>query len=128
MPYDHKYTKSIFYLSAYPSSLGAFMIRKNTVFQKPRGRQLTRKVCGSKRCLFCQFSFVQNALSNKDDYLKTVLVDNHCHFSIELMTLQRSKSTQHLYSFKFTLVNKSHSKHSMTAVHCVGHHFLICTQ
>ena len=32
---------------------------------------------------------------------------------------------QRLHSFKFTLVNKSHSQHSEAAVHCLGRHFLM---
>ena len=37
------------YLSAQPSSLSAFVIWKtHTVAQKPRGRQLNAKVCGSE--------------------------------------------------------------------------------
>ena len=37
------------YLSAQPSSLSAFMICKT---QKPRGRQLNAKVCGSESAIF----------------------------------------------------------------------------
>ena len=51
----------------------------------------------------------------------------HRHFSMKLMliTAQRSMTTQHLHSFKFTLVNKSHSQHSEAAVCCLRRHFLI---
>ena len=34
-------------------------------------------------------------------------------------------TTQHLHSFKFTLVDQSHSQHSVAAVRCLGRHFLI---
>ena len=34
-------------------------------------------------------------------------------------------TTQRLHSFKFTLVDKSHSQHSVAAVRCLGRHFLI---
>ena len=36
-------------------------------------------------------------------------------------------TTQRLHSFKFTQVDRSHSQHSVDAVRCLGHHFLICT-
>ena len=34
-------------------------------------------------------------------------------------------TTQRLHSFKFYLVDKSHSQHSVAAVRCLGRHFLI---
>ena len=43
-----------------------------------------------------------------------------------LITVQISTTTQRLHSFKFTLVNKSHSQHSEAVVRCLGHHFPIC--
>ena len=54
-------------------------------------------------------------------------LSTHCHFSTKLIlfTTWGSASTQRLHSFKFTLVNKSHSQHSVAAVHCEGRHFLI---
>ena len=42
-----------------------------------------------------------------------------------LITALSFQTTQHLQSFKFTLVNKSHSQHSEAAVCCEGRHFLI---
>ena len=42
-----------------------------------------------------------------------------------LITARSSTTTQRLHSFKFTLVNKSHSQHSEAAVRCLGRHFLI---
>ena len=44
-----------------------------------------------------------------------------------LITARSSTTTQRLHSFKFTLVNKSHSQHSEAAVRCLGRHFIICT-
>ena len=41
------------------------------------------------------------------------------------ITAQNSTTTQHLHSFKFTLVNKSHSQHAVGCCCCVGCHFLI---
>ena len=41
------------------------------------------------------------------------------------ITARTSVTIQHLHSFKFTLVNKSHSQHSVAAIHCEGHHFLM---
>ena len=47
------------YLSAQPSSLSAFMISKTNVgAQKPRGRQLKAKVCGSVSAIFRIPSFL----------------------------------------------------------------------
>ena len=42
-----------------------------------------------------------------------------------LITVCSFPTTQHLHSFKFTLVNKCHSQHSEAAVRCLGRHFLI---
>ena len=42
-----------------------------------------------------------------------------------LITARSSTTTQRLHSFKFTLVNKSHSQHSEAAACCLGRHFLI---
>ena len=44
-----------------------------------------------------------------------------------LITARSSTTTQRLHSFKFTLVNKSHSQHSEAAVRCLGRHFYFCT-
>ena len=48
----------------------------------------------------------------QQQYLENGLSTHH-HFSMKLMliTSQRSTTTQNLYRFKFTLVNKSHSQH-----------------
>ena len=63
--------------------------------------------------------FKQRYLAN---YLST-----HRHFSTKLIliTTRSSTSTQRLHSFKFILVNKSQSQHSVVAVRCEGRHFLI---
>ena len=43
-----------------------------------------------------------------------------------MLVKARSFTTpQRLHSFKFTLVNKSHSQHSEAVVCCLGRHFLI---
>ena len=42
-----------------------------------------------------------------------------------LITACSFPTTQRLHSLKFTLVNKSHSQHSVVAVRCEGRHFLI---
>ena len=42
-----------------------------------------------------------------------------------LITACTFPTTQHLHSLKFTLVNKSHSQHSVVAVRCEGCYFLI---
>ena len=48
-------------------------------------------------------------------------------FSTKLMLVRTCSfpTTQRLHGFKFTLVNKSHSQHSVVAVRCEGRHFLI---
>ena len=84
-------------------------------------------MCDSKSAIFLIFSFFLSCYdfcSNNDiaNYLST-----HCHFSTKLIliTTPSSTSTQRLHSFKFILVNKSHSQHSVVAVRCEGRHFLI---
>ena len=54
-------------------------------------------------------------------------LSTHCHFSTKLMLIiaQSSTTTQHLHSFEFTLVNKSHSQHFVVTVCYEGYHFLI---
>ena len=94
--------------------------------QKPRGRQLNKKVCCSKSAIFLiLLSFLlrpQCSTTTSENSLST-----HRHFSTKLIlnTTWSSTSTQRLDSFKFTLVNKSHSQHSVVAVRCEGRHFLI---
>ena len=77
--------------------------------QKPHGRQLNTKVCGSESAIFhnlCSDHF------NQQWYLANGLSTHH-HFNTKLMliTVRGSTTTQHLNGFKFTLVNKSYSKH-----------------
>ena len=61
-----------------------------------------------------------------NDISKTVL-STYRHFSTKLILITTWSSTyiQRLHSFKFTLVNKSHSQRSVVAVRCKGRHFLI---
>ena len=42
-----------------------------------------------------------------------------------LITAHSFPTTQRLHSLEFTLVNKSHSQHSVVAARCEGRHFLI---
>ena len=51
----------------------------------------------------------------------------HLDFSTKrmLITACSFPTTQRLHSLKFTLVNKSHSQHSVVAVRCEGRHFPI---
>ena len=42
-----------------------------------------------------------------------------------LITAHSFPTTQRLHTLEFTLVNKSHSRHSVVAVRCEGRHFLI---
>ena len=57
------------YLSAQASSLSAFVISKTHISgQKPRGRQLNAKVCGSESAIFRILSFflVKTTMFNND--------------------------------------------------------------
>ena len=94
--------------------------------QKPHGRQLNKKVCGSKNAIFvilsssslfrplCQTTITQKRLKHVDFSTKRMLI-TACSFP----------TTQRLHSLQFTLVNKSHSQHSVVTVRCEGRHFLI---
>ena len=92
--------------------------------QKPRGRQLNAKVCGSKSTIFRILSLFRPLVKRRQ-------LENgsstHLDFSMKrmLITALSFPTTQRLHSFKFTLVNKSHSQHSEAAVRCEGRHFLI---
>ena len=79
----------------------------------------------SSSSLFLNF-FVQPSIMQQR-YLANGL-STYRHFSTKLilLTTRSSTSTQRLDRFKFTLVNKSHSQHSVVAVRCEGRHFLIC--
>ena len=116
------------YLSTQASSLSAFVISKThipVVAQTPCRRQLNAKVCGSESAIFLIL------LSCYDHYVQQRYLGNGLstqrHFSTKLMliTTRSSTTNQHLHSFKFTLVNKSHSQHSVVAVCCEGRHFLM---
>ena len=75
-PYNFTTNTLKAYLSAQASSLSAFVISKtHIVGQKPRGRQLNAKVCGSKSAIFRILSFFlcSDHLSN-DDNSKTAQV------------------------------------------------------
>ena len=90
-PYSFTTNTQKAHLSIQASSLSAFVISKTNISgQKPRGRQTT-----ITRKRFLDFS------------TKRMLI-TACSFP----TIQR------LHSLKFTLVNKSHSQHSVVAVRC----------
>ena len=56
-PYNFTTNMQKAYLSAQASSLSAFLISKTHINgQKPRGRQLNKKVCGSKSAIFLTLS------------------------------------------------------------------------
>ena len=114
------------YLSAQVSSLSAFVISKtHTVAQKPRGRQLKAKVYSSKSTIFRILSsffittFVQTTITQNGS-------STHLDFSTKqmLITVHSFPATQCHHSLKFTMVDKSHSQHSVVAVRCEGRHFL----
>ena len=94
--------------------LSAFVISKTLSGQKPRGRQLNKKVCGSKFAIFVFLSFfIQTTLSNNDNSKNDS--STRLHFSTKLMLIPARSfpTTQRLHSLKFTLVNKSHSQLSV---------------
>ena len=123
-PYNFTTNTQKAYLSIQASCLSAFVISKTHISgQKLRGRQLNKKVCDSKSAIFVillsSFFFVQTTCQ--------ATITRKLDFSTKLM-LVRTRSfptTQRLHSFKFTLVNKSHSQHSVVAVRSEGRHFLI---
>ena len=75
------------------------------------------------RAIFRILSFF---LDHDERYLANGL-STHSHFSTKLIliTTRISTTNRRLHSFNFTLVNKSHSQHSVTAVRCEGRHFVI---
>ena len=70
---------------------------------------------------FLRYDFCSN-----NDNSKTVQALTF-YFSTKqmLITARSFPTTQRLHSFKFSLVNKSHSQQSEAAVRCLGRHFLI---
>ena len=80
----------------------------------------------SWKCHFSYSCFFLRSAFNFSRYLANAL-STHRHFSTKLIlvTTRSSTTTQRLHTFKFTLVNKSHSQHSGAAVRCEGRHFLM---
>ena len=83
------------------------MISKTHIsVQKLCGRQLNIKVCGIESAIFLLcFLFrplCQTTISQKQ-------LNTHRHFitKVMLITVWNFKTTQHLYSYKFTLVDKA---------------------
>ena len=114
------------YLSAQGSPLSSFVISKTHISgQKPHGRQLNTKVCSHESAIF------RILLSCYDHDVLQRYIENglstHRHFNTKLIliTTQSSTITQSLDSFKFALVDKSHSQYSVVAIHCEGCHFLM---
>ena len=85
-PYNFTTNTLKAYLSAQAFSLSAFVISKTHISgQKPHGRQLNRKVCGSKSAIFVILLsfFVQTTLSNNNNSktvqaLTFILARNGC--------------------------------------------------
>ena len=75
--------------------------------QKPRGRQLNTKVCGSENAIFLLSFFLCS-----DHFVKQRYFENgsssHRHFITKLMliTARSFTTTQRLHSYKFILVDK----------------------
>ena len=113
------------YLSIQASSLSDFVISKTHISgQKLRGRQLNAKVCGHESAIFCILKCYDHDVQQR--YLENGLsIYRHFSTKLILITTWSSTYTQLLHSFKFTLVNKSHSQRSVVAVRCEGCHFLI---
>ena len=99
------------YLSTQASSLRAFVISKTHISgQKPRGRQLNKKVCGSKSAIFVILSFfVQTTLSNNDNS-KTVQ-------ALTLILARNGCSSQRTASKPLSIFIASNSPWSMKAIH-----------
>ena len=90
-----------------------------------------RKSVRYRKCHFSYSFFLSFFLSCYDHYSQQQYLANglstHHQFSTKLMliTARSSTTTRRLHSFKFTLVNKSHSQHPEAAVRCLGRHFQI---
>ena len=94
--------------------------------QKPHGRQLNKKVCGHESAIFLFLFLSSYDHDVQQRYLANGL-STHRHFSTKLILITTRISTTNrcLHSINFTLVNKSHSQHSVAAVRCEGRHFVI---
>ena len=113
-PYNFTTNTQKAYLSIQASSLSAFVISKTHISdQKPRGRQLNKKVCGSKSAIFVILSsssfFVQTTLSNNDNTktvqaLTLILAPNRC-------------SSQRAASQPLSVFIASNSSWSIKAIH-----------
>ena len=126
-PYNFTTNTLKAYLSAQASSLSAFVISKTHISgQKPLGRQLNAKVCGSESAIFRILSFflVKTTMFNNDIW-QTVL-STHRHFSTKLIliTTRSSTTNRRFHSLNFTLVNKSHSQHTVAAARCEERRFV----
>ena len=123
-PYNFTTNMLKAYLSAQASSLSGFVISKTHVSgQKPPRRELNTEACCSESAIFrILLSFFVQPSIFQQRYLTNSL-STHCHFSTKLIliTAWSPMTTQCLRSFKF---NKSHSQHSVVAVHYKGCHFL----
>ena len=112
-PYNFTTNTLKAYLSTQAPPLSAFVISKVDVSgQRSCRRQLNAKVCGHESA-FC-LQFFNNDIANG--------LSTYHHFSMKMMliTVWSSMTTQRLLSFKFTLVNKSHSQHPVVAVRCTS--------
>ena len=114
-------------LSTQASSLSGFVISKTHISdQKPHGRQLNAKVCRHESAIFRILpSFLLGPRCSTTISQKRFKYSLSFSRKLILIKTWGSTSTQCLHSFKFTLVNKSHSQHSVVAVRCERRHFLI---
>ena len=105
------------YLSTQASSLSAFVISKTHISgHKPYGRQLNKKVCGSKSAIFVILSsffflsfFVQTTLSNNDNS-KTVQ-------ALTFILARNGCSSQRTASQPLSVFIASNSPWSIKAIH-----------
>ena len=111
-PYNFTTNMQKAYLSIQTSSLSAFVISKTYISgQKPRGRQLNKKVCGSKSAIFLILLsfFVQTTLSNNDNS-KTVQ-------ALTLIFARNGCSSQRAASQPLSVFIASNSPWSIKAIH-----------
>ena len=105
-PYSFTTNTQKAHLSIQASSLSAFVISKTHISgQKPHGRQLNKKVCGTKNAIFVLSFFLQTTFSNNNNSNGSlILVQNAC-------------SSQRAASQPFSVFIASNSPWSIKAIH-----------
>ena len=91
------------YLSAHPSYWVPLWSARLVKLPKALQKTAKPKVCGSKSAIFYSFFLVKTTMFNNDISKNGYPISTHSQFSTKFDVY---------HSFKFTLVNKSHTQHS----------------